>query len=100
MAAVLCVLLVAVGPVVIAQYIQLLSPYSGRDQIAANRLMDTLMPAVTWIRACVGWTEYARVRPGHFPTILLGSLGYAVAAWLLWRATLSRFRKYGGRRSP
>ena len=100
MAAVLCVLLVAVGPWVISQYIDLLSPYSGRSQMAANSVMEALMPAVTWIRGCVGWAEYAKVRQGFFPTILLGALGYAVTAWLLWRATLSRFRQYGGRRSP
>jgi ABC-type transport system involved in multi-copper enzyme maturation permease subunit len=53
---------------------------------------------LAWLRACVGWREYSRLPEGYLPTILCGALGYAVTAWLIWRATLARFRRYGGRR--
>jgi ABC-type transport system involved in multi-copper enzyme maturation permease subunit len=98
MAAVLCLLLVAAGPLVISQYIELLAPYSGANRAASDAVWRTWMPAVAWWRLCVGWHEYAKVPEGHFTTILAGALGYAAAAWLLWRASLSRFRKYGGKR--
>jgi ABC-type transport system involved in multi-copper enzyme maturation permease subunit len=98
MAAVLCLLLVAVGPLVISQYVDLLAPYSGRSRVMSDTLWQTLMPAAAWLRLCVGWQAYAKVPDGYFTTILAGALGYATAAWLLWRAALSRFMRYGGKR--
>jgi ABC-type transport system involved in multi-copper enzyme maturation permease subunit len=99
MAAVLGILMVGAGPWVMSQYIDLLSPYSGAHRVAADAVMEMAMPARAWSRLCVGWAEYAKAPAGLFPTILLGALAYSTTAWLLWRAALSRFRKYGGKRA-
>ncbi len=98
MAAVLCMLLVAVGPLVASQYLEMLAPNSLANRAASDAVWQTLMPPVAWWRLCVGWHEYAKVSEGHFTHILAGALGYAALAWLLWRAALRRFRRYGGKR--
>src|SRR5207245_437444 len=84
LAAVLCVLLVAAGPFVASEYIDLLAPYSGANRAASDAVWRTLMPAAAWLQLCKSWPEYAKLPEGHFTTILAGALGYAVAAWLLW----------------
>jgi ABC-type transport system involved in multi-copper enzyme maturation permease subunit len=101
MAAVLCVLLIVAGPFVVSQYMELLAPYpySAIHQGDSEAVWQALMPAAAWVQLCVGWHEYGKLAEGHFPAILCGALGYAVAAWLLWRLTLSRFRRYGGKRT-
>jgi ABC-type transport system involved in multi-copper enzyme maturation permease subunit len=99
LAAVLCVLLVAAGPFVASEYIDLLAPYSGVNRAASDVVWRTLMPAMAWLQLCKSWPEYAKLPEEHFTTILAGALGYAVAAWLLWRAALGRFRRYGGKRT-
>ncbi len=98
MAALLCLLLVGCGPWIAANYVEMLAPYSGAYRAAADAVTESLMPAVAWVRLCVGWAAYAKLPAGHFPAILAGALGYAVAAWVLWRAALARFRRYGGKR--
>ena len=83
MAAVLCLLLIAVGPMVLAQYIDMLAPYSWANRMAADAVWKMLMPAEAWMHLCLGWREYAKAPAGAVTTILYGALGYAVAAWLL-----------------
>jgi ABC-type transport system involved in multi-copper enzyme maturation permease subunit len=97
MAAVLMLLLVACGPWIVGNYLELFAPRS-----AAMRLGESVpgvaMPAVAWVRLCVGWREYAKLPEGYFPSILVASLVYASLAWVLWRATVRRFVRYGGKR--
>jgi ABC-type transport system involved in multi-copper enzyme maturation permease subunit len=98
MAAVLSLLLVASGPYIISNYVEMLHPYSGRHAAAADLISEVSMPFVAWWQACVGWQQYDKLPEGYFPTILLGALAYAATAWLLWRTALGRFRQYGGKR--
>jgi ABC-type transport system involved in multi-copper enzyme maturation permease subunit len=98
MAAVLLLLLIACGPWILGNYLEMFAPYS-----YAHRLSDEVpalaMPAVAWVRLCVGWHAYAKLPEGYFPALLFASLVYAVLAWMLWRATLRRFLQYGGKRA-
>jgi ABC-type transport system involved in multi-copper enzyme maturation permease subunit len=96
--AVFALLVLAFGPLIAANYLELLWPNSIAHRRAADAVTDAVMPVLAWLRACVGWREYSRLPEGYLPTILCGALGYAVTAWLIWRATLARFRRYGGRR--
>jgi hypothetical protein len=95
----LCLLLVAAGPWIVANYVELLAPYSytGRRSEVSEVLTQALMPPLTWSNLCLTWADY-RALPEHRADYLLaGSLIYAVAAWLLWRDALRRFHRYGGR---
>jgi ABC-type transport system involved in multi-copper enzyme maturation permease subunit len=96
MAAALGVLLVAVGPWIVANYVEMLDPVAGRS--GTNEVVTAaLMPVATWVRLAVPWRAYASLSAHYFEPLLAGSLLYAVAAWLLWRAAGRRFRAYGGR---
>jgi ABC-type transport system involved in multi-copper enzyme maturation permease subunit len=98
MAAALALLLVACGPWVVARYVEMLAPYAGANQATADAVTEALTPAWAWVRLCVGWVEYAKVPEGKFLAVLAGALGYAAAAWALWRMALGRFRLYGGKK--
>jgi ABC-type transport system involved in multi-copper enzyme maturation permease subunit len=98
MAAVLCMLLVAAGPWIIANYLDLLAPRLPANRYFADVVTQAAMPAIAWLRLCVKLRDYAALPEGYFPTLLLGALLYATAAWVFWRAALLRFRKYGGKK--
>jgi hypothetical protein len=89
LAAALLLLLVAAGPWVVSNYIELLSPYrsAGPDDLVTAGLM----PPVAWVRAAVTWGEYAKYPEELRRAILLGALAYAVCAWGLWKAACRRF---------
>jgi ABC-type transport system involved in multi-copper enzyme maturation permease subunit len=97
MAAVLCLLLVAFGPWIVSNYLDLIAPYSAVSRFLAAAVVEAAMPTEAWRRLCVSLSGYSSLPDGYFPTILLGALFYAMAAWSLWRAALSRFRRYGGK---
>jgi ABC-type transport system involved in multi-copper enzyme maturation permease subunit len=98
MAAVLCMLLVAAGPWIISNYLDLLAPRLPANRYFADVATQASMPAIAWLRLCVKLREYPALPEGYFPTLLLGALLYATAAWVFWRAALLRFRKYGGKK--
>jgi ABC-type transport system involved in multi-copper enzyme maturation permease subunit len=98
MAAVLCMLLVAAGPWIVSNYIDLLAPRLPANRYFGDVVTQAAMFAIAWLRLCVKLRDYSALPEGYFPTLLLGALLYATAAWVFWRAALLRFRKYGGKK--
>jgi len=91
LAAVLCILMIAAGPWLVMNYVEWLSPYGARMSQLSNTVTAALMPPVAWVRAAVTWDDYATFPKDLRDAILLGALGYASAAWLLWKDACRRF---------
>lgn len=95
--AALCLLLVGFGPYIVANYAEWLAGFGYRVP-KTQTLTDSLMPLVAWFKQSVTWSEYNKLPNHFFLPFLYASLGYAVAAWGLWRLSLWQFHKYGGKR--
>jgi ABC-type transport system involved in multi-copper enzyme maturation permease subunit len=91
LAAVLCILLIAAGPWLVMNYVEWLSPYGPRLAELSNTVTTALMPPVAWVRSAVTWEDYEKFPKDIRDAMLLGALGYACFAWVLWKDACRRF---------
>jgi ABC-type transport system involved in multi-copper enzyme maturation permease subunit len=97
MAAALCLLLVAAGPWIVANYVEMFTHYYPLRSEIGDVVIEALMAPLTWSKLTLTWAEYRALPDYRADFLLAGAMVYAAAAWLLWRASLSRFRRLGGR---
>jgi ABC-type transport system involved in multi-copper enzyme maturation permease subunit len=97
MAAALCLLLVAAGPWIVANYVEMFTHYYPLRSEIGDVVIEALMAPLTWSKLTLTWAEYRALPEYRADFLLAGAMVYAGAAWVLWRAALSRFRRYGGR---
>lgn len=107
LAAVLVLLLVGAGPVIVANFLDFATPtYTSQDDRLDSLVLLAGMPPYAWVR-----TFYADLPapppsawdPRAIPpvasdnwemrAILIGALAYSVAAWVIWRGAVWRFRR-------
>jgi len=94
LAAVLCLLLVAAGPVIVVNYIEMAAPGYGRfGNRMDEHILTASMPPVAWVRTIFGAAQSPEEASAELTAILWGALGYSSGAWLLWRDARHRFRR-------
>jgi ABC-type transport system involved in multi-copper enzyme maturation permease subunit len=94
LAAVLCLLLAAAGPVIVVNYIEMAAPGYGRFGTRLDEyILTASMPPVAWVRTVFGGDRQPEEASAELQAILWGALAYSAGAWLLWRGARRRFRR-------
>ena len=93
---VLSVLLVAAGPFIILNYVEMMRPAGNPIPPEwRRRVIDALTPPVTCWKLAVGPRGLERLMADNWEPLLTGPLIYLTAAWLCWRAACWRFAREG-----
>jgi ABC-type transport system involved in multi-copper enzyme maturation permease subunit len=94
LAAVLLLMLVAAGPLIVANYIEMAAPFYGRYGLQVDEWIATaFMPPRAWYLTVAGADGGSAQ---HLQAVAWGALAYAVGAWILWRDACRRFRRISG----
>jgi hypothetical protein len=94
LAAVLLLTLVAAGPLIVANYIEMAAPLYGRYGLQIDDWIGTaFMPPRAWFLTAAG-SDGGSAQ--HLQAVAWGALAYAVGAWILWRDACRRFRRISG----
>jgi ABC-type Na+ efflux pump permease subunit len=92
----LSVLLVAAGPFIVLNYVEMMRPPGNPVPPEwRRRVIDALTPPVTCWKLAVGPRGFDRLTRADWEPLLAGPLVYATAAWLCWRAACWRFAREG-----
>lgn len=92
----LSVLLVAAGPFIVLNYVDMMRPPGNPVPPEwRRRVIDALTPPVTCWKLAVGPRGFDRLTRTDWEPLWAGPLVYATAAWLCWRAACWRFAREG-----